>query len=124
MRVLPLLLLWLAGAVYVAWTAHLPIPYRHGGYPLYEVAREVLYMACETVALIATLKPRTYSRSWARALRGFLIALAFFLFAFPLADSAWPYDDAFLLWLLGVAAMMLLVTAWSGIAALRLRHGT
>jgi peptidoglycan/LPS O-acetylase OafA/YrhL len=124
MRVLPLLVLWVAGAVSVAWTAHLPTPYRHGPYPLYEVSLEILFMAVEIAALVAVLRPRTYSRSWSRALGGFLLSLACFLCALPLGDTAWPYDEAFLLWMLCVVLIMLTLTVWSSVSTLRLRHGT
>jgi hypothetical protein len=124
MRILPLLFLWVAGALLVAWTAHLPTPYRHGSHPLYEVSLEVLFMAVEIAALISVLRPRTYSRSWRRALGGFLLSLVCFLCALPLGDTAWPYDEVFLLWMLCVVLIMLSLTVWSVVSAMRVRHGT
>ena len=129
MRIAVLPVVWIVGLSVVLWTARWPssrfdsLPTPHQ-YPTSAVAWTALLMTVQIVVQLLVLRPRTYSRSWARAFAAAAVAIPFVLLAGLLAMHAPPYWCFYAWWVIVVALGLLLLAAWSAFARIRHRHVT
>ena len=125
MRYVALPLSWVVAALAIVWAARWPNPYLEHvahmraphSYPVEGVLWTLGLTCAELVLVTFILRPRTYVRSWIRALVAFGVAAAFlFLGALGSMHSP-PFYTFYLWWLLLVAGSMLLLCIWSSFSA-------
>lgn len=123
---------WLIGVVAVSWSGiatdqyllyvrGLPEPHP---YPLEGVALFVGVITVECAVAWAILRPRSYARSWLRALFAGLFALAALVFfAMGLMHSP-LYMFVHALWLASCSLALIALTLWSAVGAVRVRNAS
>jgi len=93
-------------------------------YPAEEVSVVGTFMIGETAVAWAILRPRSYRRSWARALIAALLLLLLASWLLSYGMHMPDYYFAHVYWLALGGISLLLLSAWSAKHALRERHAT
>ncbi|WP_339413424.1 hypothetical protein [Pseudomonas sp. EA_35y_Pfl2_R5] len=125
LRTLLLPLIALVGMALVIWAGSLPDYWMlrampvgsEAVYPLKPVLIFCAIVIAECALLLGLLRPRSYCRSWGRALCASLLALGLALFWLQGALHAPPYYGMHLQWWLAVCLGLLLLTACSAVQA-------
>ena len=106
---------------YLLYVRGVPEPHP---YPFDGVLLFIAVATVECAVVWALLRPRSYSRSWARALFAAILAVAAVLFfAMGLMHSP-LYMFVHALWLTLGALALIALTLWSGVAALRMSNAS
>ena len=132
MRTVALPLTLLLGVIGAALAGFSPDPYLEHvrgmppphPYPTTTVLWVTLFMATQASVLFAILRPRSYRRSWGRALVAFLVSLSFLALGIVGAMHAPPPWSIYLLWLLAIGAGTLFLLFWSAVGATKSKAGT
>lgn len=103
---------------YLVQVAQIPPPHP---YPTALVLKIAALLAVQTMVLLLILRPDSYRHSWGRASFAVFACLAFVVLVAPSGMHAPPAHGWYLLWLLGMFAVMLLLLVWSAIGAIRSR---
>ncbi|MDO9619238.1 MAG: hypothetical protein Q7J43_16355 [Pseudomonas sp.] len=130
LRTLLLPLTALAGMALVIWAGSLPDYWMlrampvgsEAAYPLKPVLIFCAIVLAECSMLLAMLRPRSYCRSWGRALCACLLALGLALFWLQGALHAPPYYGLHLQWWLAVSLGLVLLSVYSAVQAWRQRR--
>lgn len=104
---------------YLAQVRGLPPPHP---YPLRGVLWVMAAMGLQAAAVLAILRPRSWRRSWGRALAATGLSAGFLLLGMLAAMHSPPHHTAYLLWLLGAVVALGGLAAGAAIAAWR-GHG-
>ncbi|WP_339523185.1 hypothetical protein [Pseudomonas sp. EA_35y_Pfl2_R111] len=130
LRTLLLPLTALAGMALVIWAGSLPYYWMlrampvgsEAVYPLKPVLIFCAIVLIECGLLLAILRPRSYCRSWGRALCASVLAVGLALFWIQGILHAPPYYSMHLQWWLVVSLGLVLLTAYSAFQAWRQRR--
>lgn len=130
LRTLLLPLTALVGMALLIWAGSLPDYWMlrampvgsEAVYPLKPVLIFCAIVLAECSVLLAVLRPRSYSRSWGRALCACLLAIGLALFWLQGALHAPPYYGMHLQWWLAVSLGLVLLSGYSSVQAWRHRR--
>lgn len=82
-------------------------------YPYKQVGQFILVMSIEIILSWLILRPKSYQRSWGRALGAFVLSTGFTLWIAMGMMHASPARIALYYWLIAVTIGMLALTLWS-----------
>lgn len=116
--------MWALGVATVVWAGFLPdgylmrmMPPPHP-YPLTVVLWAILFMTLLTGGLYAVLRPRSYRRSWGRALCATVLTIPFVFQAAVSAMHAPPPVGYYIYWTMLMCVGCAVLCLCSGVAAL------